>query len=423
MSAISRFGPVMARSVIMQQHTRHMASASVASDPIQKLFLEKVRDFKTSNKGLDETHKRLLEDEMSRLKRVYNVDDENKLTQLEHKFDSELNVALYDIDSSKELRQKIHTGEYQKQLSTKTAVRSELIESTPEQVTHEFELPPLNKPDPELMIAQIGVPSPLKIGEVKPDYDYTGPTKVTPEQIERDLLVKFSDTMPTIHDDKAPQRDAVNYPRQPPQLDTPPTRYHVIPESWFRFFYPKTGVTGPYLFAGSFFTFLMSKEWLVMEHELLTAFSSTIIFAYAIPKFGPKVREYFLKQHQATIDGWDNWQHGNAKALGELIDEYKQSLSSGNLIDELYQARKQEIDLQLEGEYRARLKRVYDDTKRRLNYLVAVADSQRQIGHHNMVNWVISNVHSSFGSKQEGEVLDNCIVNLKQLANKNANVI
>jgi F-type H+-transporting ATPase subunit b len=423
MSAIARFGPALARSVFIQQQTRHMASASASPEPIQKLFLEKIREFKNSNKGLDETHKRMLDDEMMRLKRVHNIEDENKLTQLDHKFESEHNVALYDIDSSKELRQKIQSGEYQKQVSAQSVAKSELLESIPEQVTHEFHLPPLNKPDPELAIQQCGPPNPVKVGEVRPDYEYTGPAKITPEQIERQMLVKFSDDMPTIHDDKKPQRDAVNFPRQPPLLDTPPTRYHVIPESWFQFFYPKTGVTGPYLFAGAFTTFLLSKEWLVMEHELLGATSSIVIFAYAIPKFGPKVRDYIMKGHQATIDGWDNWQKGNAAALGELIEEYKQSMNCGDVIKELYEARKQEIDLQLEGEYRNRLKKVYDDTKRRLNYLVAVADSQRQIHHHHMVNWVISNVHSSFGPKQESEVLDNCIMNLKQLASKNANVI
>lgn len=407
----------------MQQQTRHMASASASPDPIQRLFLEKIRDFKTSNKGLDETHKRMLDDEMLRLKRVYSVQDENKLTHMEHKFDSEHNVSLHDIDSSKEMRRKIQSGEYQKQLAVASAVKSELIESTPDQTRHEFDLPPLNKPDPDLMNQYHGVPNPIKVGEVKPDYEYVGPTKVTPDHIERKLLVKFSKDMPTIHDDKAPQRDSVNFPRQPPFLDTPPTRHHVVPESWFQFFYPKTGVTGPYLFAGAFTTFLLSKEWLVMEHELLTATSSFFIFAYGIPKFGPKIREYIMKSTKETVDGWDNWQQGNAKALGELIDEYKKSLSSGNIIDELYQARKQEIDLQLEGEYRNRLKTVYEDTKRRLNYLVAVADSQRQINHQNMVNWVISNVHSSFGPKQESEVLDSCIVNLKQLASKNVNVI
>lgn len=407
----------------MQQQTRHMASASASSDPIQRLFLEKIRDFKTSNKGLDETHKRMLDDEMLRLKRVYDVQDESKLTQLEHKFEGEHNVALYDIDSSKELRLKIQSGEYQKQLATASKPKSELIESTPDQTRHEFDLPPLNKPDPDLMCQMSGVPKPMELGPVQPDYEYSGPTKVTPDQIEREFNVKFSDDMPTIHDDKSPQRDTVNFPRQGPLLDTPPTRYHVVPESWFQIFYPKTGVTGPYLFAGAFGTFLLSKEWLVMEHELLTAFSSTIIFAYGITKFGPQVKEAIMKPLNAEIEGWDKWQQGNAQALGGLIDNYKKALSSGNIIDELYQARKQEIDLQLEGEYRNRLKKVYDDTKRRLNYLVAVADSQRHVSHQNMVNWVISNVHSSFGPKQESEVLDNCIVNLRQLASKNANVI
>lgn len=421
MSALSRFGPAVARSLLVQQH-RQMASASVATEPIQKLFVDKIREIKTSNKGLDAAHEKLLRDEMLRLRRVYAVDDDNKLAQLDHKFGTEHDVSLRDIDSSKELRASIESGEFQKQLAAKPAAPSALLATTPDQTQHDLCLPPLNKPDMQFIFDNHGPPRPIEVASSQPDY-FNVDSKMTPERLEREMLVHFGPDMPTIHDDASPQRDAVNFPRQQQMLDTPPTRHHIIPESWFQFFYPKTGVTGPYAFFFCFGSFLMSKEWLVMEHELLTGFSSVAIFAYAIPKYGPKIREWMVNGIKKEYEDWDNFQQGNSKALGDLIAHYKTQFGKDETIGAIYDARRQDVELQLEAEYRRRLKTVYDDTKRRLNYLVAVANSQRQIHHANLVNMVISNVMSSFGPKQETETLDNCIVNLRSLANKHANAI
>lgn len=423
MSALSRFGPTVAKSALFHQYPiRHMASASAAAEPVQRIFLDKIKEFQTSNKGLDEAHKKAMVDEMDRLRRVFRVEDESKVAKLEYKFPPEVNVSLHDIDEKRELREQIASGEYQKKLVAQSKPKSALLASIPEQVTQDMHLPPMNKPDIRLILENQGPMLPAQLGKVRPDYEYVG-DKMTPEKLERDFLVKFGPDMPTIDDDKSPQRDIVNFPRENILLDTPPTRYHIIPESWFRFFYPKTGVTGPYAFAGAFTTFLFSKEWLVWEHELLTGVTSTIILSYAVIKFGPKCREWVVSQVKKEVDGWEEWRTGNIKSLEHIQKHYKGQLAKAQTIKDIYEAREQDIEVQLEGEYRRRLRTVYEDTMRRLNYLVSVADSQRQIAHKNMVNWVISNAVSSIGQKQEAEILDDCIVNLKQLASKNAKAI
>lgn len=110
------------------------------------------------------------------------------------------------------------------------------------------------------------------------------------ESLESFLNLNFGPNMPTINDDKNPQRDLVNFPR-PVQRDFPePVRMGIVPESWCNFFYPKTGVTGPYMFFGTFLTFLMSKEWLVIEHEILVGIHATIIILVGVKMFGKPQR-------------------------------------------------------------------------------------------------------------------------------------
>lgn len=420
MSPISRLAPQLAKTALFQ-HQRHMATATVANDPIQKIFVDKIREFKASNKGLDEAHKKAEAEEYARLKRVFSVDDENKLAHLDYKFSPAHDVSLHDLDENKEFRKKINSPEYKAQLST-VRPKSALLESIPEQVTLDMHLPPMNKPDELLILDNEGPLKPLVRGEDRPDYeDASGP--VTPHTLARIFRVRFGEQMPTIHDEKSPERDVINYPRLKLPLDAPPTKGHIIPASWFNFFYNKTGVTGPVAFIATFGTYLLSKEILVMEHELLTGITSTIIFTYGISKYGPKISAFFRTKTDELLDGMDHWQHGNIKMLDEMKEHYKGELGKAELIKEIYEVRRQDVDVQLEGEYRKRLKTVYDDTRRRLNYLVAVAESRRQIAYKNMVNWVITNSIASIGQKQEAAVLDNCITNLKDLARKNPNAV
>lgn len=421
MTTLSRFGPSVARS-IMYQHSRHMASAATATDPVQKLFVDKVREFKSSKKGLDETNQKAMAEEMARLKRVFNIEDEKKLSILEAKFSPEVDVSIHDIEAAKALRQSITSGEYQKQLAVREAPISDLAASVPEPYEDDLHLPEINKPLSREGFYYEYAPSVPTLGDPEPDYTFVG-DKMTPERLQREIRVDFGSDMPTINDDKAPERDTVNFPRIEQNLDTPPTRYHIIPECWFQFFYPKTGVTGPYAFAGGVGTFLLSKEWLIWEHNLLTSLTSTIILTTLVIKFGPQLGSYLKTSVKKTLDSWEEWRLGNIELLNTMTNHYKNELNKRDLIDDIYQMRKQDVQNQLESEYRQRLKFIYDTTKRRLNYLVAKADSQRQISHKNMVDWVISNAVASIGQKQETEVLDNCVSELKKLASKNSSVI
>lgn len=69
-----------------------------------------------------------------------------------------------------------------------------------------------------------------------------------------------------------------------------------IPEEFFQFFYPKTGLCGPYLFMGGLLTTLLSKELLVIEHEFVTGVVLFGMFGLVQKLYGKDIGEYIDKE-------------------------------------------------------------------------------------------------------------------------------
>merc|ERR1719418_148500 len=76
-----------------------------------------------------------------------------------------------------------------------------------------------------------------------------------------------------------PERDYVNFPTRRQLQTNLPVRHVIIPESFFKAFHAKTGVTGPYAFLTGLTTFLVSKEIWVLEHEFLAGIEFYIVIA------------------------------------------------------------------------------------------------------------------------------------------------
>lgn len=64
----------------------------------------------------------------------------------------------------------------------------------------------------------------------------------------------------------------------------------------FQYFYPKTGVTGPYVFGAGMATYMFSKEIYVMEHEYYSGLSILLMIVYATKKFGPGLASFLDKE-------------------------------------------------------------------------------------------------------------------------------
>jgi len=215
-----------------------------------------------------------------------------------------------------------------------------------------------------------------------------------------------------------PERDYVNYPTKR-QLETnPPCRHIIWPEAWFKNFYPKTGVTGPYAFATGVLTYLWSKEIWVIEHEFFAGIEFYIAVGLILKMVAPgfktaqdkAIAEKDAELNQIQIDEMEKYK--------VAIEAQKEAQVMASSYEELIQAKKEAVGLQLEAEYRSRLQNAYTQVKQRLDYQLELTNVMRRVEQKHMVDWIISNVRNSITPKQEDDALKKCVADLKALAVK-----
>lgn len=199
-------------------------------------------------------------------------------------------------------------------------------------------------------------------------------------------------------------------------LEAAPVRCGFIPEEWFQFFYKKTGVTGPYVFGFSLFTYLASKEIYVMEHEHYNGISFAALLIIIIKKFGPVVKKSLDDQVDKLEAEMDQNRIDQITAADEAIEHEKteQWRADGQLL--LNDAQKENVALQLEAAYRERLAQVFNEVKRRLDYQVDIQLVERRVKQKHLVNWVSSKVLGSITPDQDKETISKCIADLGAMA-------
>ncbi|XP_033192467.1 ATP synthase subunit b, mitochondrial [Bombus vancouverensis nearcticus] len=209
-----------------------------------------------------------------------------------------------------------------------------------------------------------------------------------------------------------------NVPRPKRPIEPAPVRFGFIPDEWFRFFYPKTGATGPYVFLTTFSTYLLSKEWYILEHEYYGGICLLSIILYVSYKLGPKVATFLDKKVDEVEDNLN-------LSNNEIIEEQKAAIDNlekekwrteGQLM--IYDAKKQNIMMQLEASYRENLATVYTEVKKILDYHAQIDNIDRRIAQKHMVQWITNSVLKSITPEQEKANLLQCIKDLQSLSAK-----
>ncbi|KAB0338962.1 hypothetical protein FD755_025093 [Muntiacus reevesi] len=170
-------------------------------------------------------------------------------------------------------------------------------------------------------------------------------------------------------------------------------RFGLIPEEFFQFLYPKTGVTGPYVLGTGLILYLLSKEIYVITPETFSAISTIVLLVYVVKNYGASVGEFADKLNEQKIAQLEEVKQASIKQIQMLLIWRSHSRHWNN------------IAMALEVTYRERLHRVYREVKNCLDYHISVQNMMCQKEQEHMINW-------------EKETIASCIADLKLLAKK-----
>ncbi|XP_048207360.1 ATP synthase F(0) complex subunit B1, mitochondrial-like [Perognathus longimembris pacificus] len=195
-------------------------------------------------------------------------------------------------------------------------------------------------------------------------------------------------------------------------------RLGLIPEEFFQFLYPKTGVTGPYMLGTGLILYFLSKEIYVIAPETFSGLSLLGIMVYAIKKYGASFADFIDKINEQKIAQLEEVKQGSIKQIQDAIDAEKAQQALVQKRHYLFDVQRNNIAMALEVSYRDRLHRVYKEVKNRMDYHISMQNMMHQKEQEHMINWVEVRVIQSISAQQEKETIAKCITDLKMLAKK-----
>ncbi|XP_004473653.1 ATP synthase F(0) complex subunit B1, mitochondrial [Dasypus novemcinctus] len=195
-------------------------------------------------------------------------------------------------------------------------------------------------------------------------------------------------------------------------------RHGLIPEEFFQFLYPKTGVTGPYMLGTGLILYFLSKEIYVISPETISTVATVGLLIYVIKKYGASIGQFADKLNEQKIAQLEEVKQTSIKNIQDAIDFEKSQQALVQKRHYFFDVQRNNIAMALEFTYRERLHRVYKEVKNRLDYQISVQNMMRRKEQEHMINWVEKHVVQSISAQQEKETIAKCIADLKLLAKK-----
>uniref|UniRef100_A0A3B5L6U3 ATP synthase subunit b n=1 Tax=Xiphophorus couchianus TaxID=32473 RepID=A0A3B5L6U3_9TELE len=177
-------------------------------------------------------------------------------------------------------------------------------------------------------------------------------------------------------------------------------RHGLIPEEFFQLLYPKTGVTGPYMLGTGLLVYLLSKEIYIINHETIAAITIGTIIVYGVKKFGPSVAAFADKLNEDKMAKAQEAKDVAMSSLTQAIENEKKEQWRVEGRAMLFDAKRNNVAMLLETNYRERLHMVTNEVKRRLDYQIALQHLNRRMQQEHMINWVEKNVIGSITPQQ-----------------------
>ncbi|KAM9006805.1 ATP synthase F(0) complex subunit B1, mitochondrial [Sarcophilus harrisii] len=195
-------------------------------------------------------------------------------------------------------------------------------------------------------------------------------------------------------------------------------RHGLIPEEFFGFMYPKTGVTGPYVLGTGLILYLLSKEIYVITADTVAAMTTLGLFIYVVKKYGPSIASFADKLREDQLGQAEGLKQASLKGISDAIELEKKQQALVAKRHYLFDVQRNNIAMTLEVFYRERLHKVYTEVKNRLDYHIAKQNMMRRKEQEHMISWVENHVMKSISAQEEKETITKCIADLKVLAKK-----
>ncbi|KAM7322377.1 hypothetical protein ACRRTK_019218 [Alexandromys fortis] len=151
----------------------------------------------------------------------------------------------------------------------------------------------------------------------------------------------------------------------------------LIPEEFFQFLYPKTGVTGPYVLGTGLSLYFLSKEIYVISPENFSTITVVGLIVYVIKKYGASIGEFPEKLKEEKIAQLEVKQ-ATVKQIQDAIAMEKAQQALAQKRHHLFAVQRNNIALALEVTYRERLHRAYKEVKNCLDYHISVQSMMRR---------------------------------------------
>ncbi|CAB3225960.1 unnamed protein product [Arctia plantaginis] len=195
-------------------------------------------------------------------------------------------------------------------------------------------------------------------------------------------------------------------------------RLGFIPEEWFQFLYSKTGVSGPYILMIGLANYVASKEILVMEHEYYSGLSVALVVYLVTKNFGRQIGEILDKEVKAVEDLMQKDRNEEIASHDAIIKDGELAQARAKAQEILMEAKKENIVLQLEAEYRERLMVAYRAVRDRLQYHLKRSRTEKRFQQRWMIEWILKNVNKSITPEFQREALSSAIRDLAALASQ-----
>lgn len=215
-----------------------------------------------------------------------------------------------------------------------------------------------------------------------------------------------------------PERDLVNFPRRQYPEYMAQTRLCVFPEGWFKFMYPKIGVSGPYTLGLGIALWAVQKEWMITDDaefkHLLAFWGWCYIFSRS--ELGVFAQQFYEDLGKEDLENIRQFEKDAIDLREEAIAHEKEEQMRQESKKMLFAAKRENVSLQLEATYREAAMDIYTKVKRQLDYLVEIGKIDARVKQKFMVNWVIDQVRESVLKTSEKDTLKQCITDLNSLA-------